>query len=399
MGGYRGGVAARASRSARRSAGSRAGDRRALPDGRDVRRVVRGGRPARFHTDGAGCSAGSTGWSMRSTWREYRICPMSEIGLGEHGTRTVSWPIQLPELQALPCWPQIRGELDALPAQPSGDEPRTVVHFADGPHALPAIHPTATPVNSGAATPKSSSASVAPRRIDLRRDGYRPLHRDRWQFFPTQGPTGVMNRALERAVVPCGAHAAAATLGDIDWDGCVVHRRTRRVPRRAAGCAGAAVARDQAAKRVLPGDRVGDVDSGARREAAVAGRAVHPDDREQARHPAAARRNHRLLQRPGAPARHYPVPTTDGKGAAQNEHLQALVRQVLDRPVTFAGQLAAYRYIDMDEAARSGWEAARELLDVCGERWRTPPVPGRPRRYAVTAPPAPRSGRHAPRRS
>lgn len=281
--------------------------------------------PHVFHTDDAAVLGWLDRLEMRSTWREYRICPMSEIDLGDDGTRIVSWPIQLPELEALPCWPQIRGELSALPPEPYGEDLETWCISLMG-HTLYRLFIEGYTRKQWARDPRELSATIAPRRIDLRRDGYRPLHRDRWQFFPTTGPTGVMDRALAQSVVTCGAHTTAGELAEVACDGYVITAaldeflagsvpveplpwrgiRLRNTFYPAVGAKTATPA--HVVKRPslkVPYTRT--IESKHATQQAHAGTIVS-------------------YEYPGADARHYPVPTIDGAGAAANELLQGWVR-------------------------------------------------------------------------
>ncbi|MDQ4133173.1 MAG: hypothetical protein M3179_08220, partial [Actinomycetota bacterium] len=65
---------------------------------------------------------------------------------------------------------------------------------------------------------------------------------------------------------------------------------------------------------------------------------------------------------PGAPHRHYPVPTVDRRFETQNERYKQEVRARLDRPVYFCGRLANYLYINQDQAIEQGFACSAEVL-------------------------------------
>ena len=70
---------------------------------------------------------------------------------------------------------------------------------------------------------------------------------------------------------------------------------------------------------------------------------------------------------PGAPARHYPVPSLDGAGKRRNAELQQEVRERLEpMKVFFCGRLATYRYINQDEAIEDGLACAADVLTHVG---------------------------------
>jgi UDP-galactopyranose mutase len=63
----------------------------------------------------------------------------------------------------------------------------------------------------------------------------------------------------------------------------------------------------------------------------------------------------------GMPARHYPIPTTEN--VALSNRYQDFLRQRLgiDR-VFFAGRLATYGYLDMDDCMRQALDITGEIL-------------------------------------
>jgi UDP-galactopyranose mutase len=64
---------------------------------------------------------------------------------------------------------------------------------------------------------------------------------------------------------------------------------------------------------------------------------------------------------PGAPARHYPVEGPETR--ALNDRYMALVRdRVGAAGVRFAGRLATYRYLDMDDCMREALDCGEELV-------------------------------------
>jgi UDP-galactopyranose mutase len=68
-------------------------------------------------------------------------------------------------------------------------------------------------------------------------------------------------------------------------------------------------------------------------------------------------------EHPGAPARHYPVPTVDGRYEQQNLQLQDEVRARLEGTQTFfCGRLSTYTYIDQDQAIARALACADEVM-------------------------------------
>ena len=61
----------------------------------------------------------------------------------------------------------------------------------------------------------------------------------------------------------------------------------------------------------------------------------------------------------GAPTRYYPIETAEN--AALNGRYQDLLRERLTGPLFFAGRLASYRYLDMDDCMREALDTAAEV--------------------------------------
>jgi UDP-galactopyranose mutase len=64
----------------------------------------------------------------------------------------------------------------------------------------------------------------------------------------------------------------------------------------------------------------------------------------------------------GAPTRYYPI--EDDRNRQLNRRYQEHLRAAIGRPVYFAGRLANYAYIDMDDCMRQALDCATELLDT-----------------------------------
>jgi UDP-galactopyranose mutase len=67
---------------------------------------------------------------------------------------------------------------------------------------------------------------------------------------------------------------------------------------------------------------------------------------------------------PGAPHRHYPVPTIYREYERLNELLKLEIRAATSVPVHFCGRLANYQYIDQDQAIRQGLDCAERVLGL-----------------------------------
>jgi UDP-galactopyranose mutase len=294
--------------------------------------------------------------------RPYEHCVKAQVHIGDDDAPTLlSWPPQLEELRDLPLWPTIEQELAQLPATPSGEDFETFVMSLMGPTLYNLFIRDYTAKQWGRPATELSS-SFAPKRVELRNDGYRRLFRDRWEFFPANGMNSVIEGVLARSSVTCGAELLVDDLagmqgdfdafvvtapldrllgrdGELEWRG--IHLRSRYVP----------VERPE--ETSTPAYVVNWPD------------ARYPFTRTvETKHATGQQVMGTVVSEeyPGAPARHYPVPTVDRRFEALNERYKDEVRSRLDRPVYFCGRLANYLYINQDQAIEQGFACSAEVL-------------------------------------
>ncbi|MDP8937588.1 MAG: NAD(P)-binding protein [Actinomycetota bacterium] len=294
--------------------------------------------------------------------RPYEHCVKTQVHVGDGDALTLlSWPPQVSELRELPVWPAIEKELALLPAEPAGEDFETFVKSLMGSTLYNLFIRDYTAKQWGRPATELSS-SFAPKRVELRDDGHRRLFRDTWEFFPPNGINSVIEGVLKTSSVTCGAEVLLDDLagmepdfdafvvtapldtllgrdGELEWRG--VHLRSRYVPVEAPD------------------------------ETLTAAYVVNwPDARYpftrtiETKHATGQRIEGTVVSEeyPGAPARHYPVPTVDRRFEALNERYKQEVLDALERPVYFCGRLANYLYINQDQAIEQGFACAAEVL-------------------------------------
>jgi UDP-galactopyranose mutase len=293
--------------------------------------------------------------------RSYVFCPMTEIELAEDEHVFMSWPIQLHEVEALPCWPQVRHELSALPEQPSGDNLEAYCVSLMG-RTLYELFIEGYTRKQWGCDPSELSASIGPKRIELRTN-FRPLHRDRWQFFPPDGVVGVMERLLKdrRISVTCGARTSAAELAGEPADGFVVTAALDEF-----------VAADPLPWRGvhLRSTYYPDIDRMLTPAHVINRPSMQvPYTRTiETKHASGSSEPGTVVsyEYPGADAKHYPIPTPGRIHEQRNAELQRKAAEMLGRPTAFGGRLATYSYIDQDDAIVSGWGAGTKIAVMIG---------------------------------
>ena len=295
--------------------------------------------------------------------RRYEHRVKTEVFLREDDDEGVllSWPPQVAELRELPDWPRIERELAALPDQPSGDDFETWVVSLMGRHLYELFIEGYTRKQWGC-EPSELSSRFAPRRVDLRDDGDTRLFRDTWELFPESGVNSVIEAVLAPVPTTCGVEvdidgvdsdlgsAAAIVItaplddflgrpGTLAWRG--IHMRSSYVPTPTLdGTVTPAYVVNRPSVRV-PYTRT--VETKHATGQRIAGTVVSEEH-------------------PGAPARHYPVPTVDQTNERTNAELQAEIRaRLAGLPTFFCGRLSTYTYIDQDQAIARAMACAEEV--------------------------------------
>ena len=290
---------------------------------------------------------------------EHRVLTEAYLHEDDEEPVLLSWPPQVDELRELSIWPVVSRELAELPREPHGEDFETWVISLMGP-TLYRLFIEGYTRKQWDCEPSELSASLAPKRVELRDDGYTRLFRDPYEFFPAEGMNGVIEAILAPVSVECGVELSADTLDDVDFDFDTVivtaplddfagrpgelpwrgiHMRSRYVPTEPDGTVTPTYVVNRPSPRV-PYTRT--VETKHATGQLVAGTVVSEEH-------------------PGAPARHYPVPVHDGSGEAGNAALQEEIRSALDVPVHFCGRLATYSYIDQDEAVARAFACAEQV--------------------------------------
>ena len=311
-----------------------------------------------FHTSDATVAAYVQQFGMV---RPYQHRVKSCVYLREDDEQGVllSWPPQVSELRELPDWPVIERELAARPPEPVGADFETWVISLMGPYLYRLFIEHYTRKQWGC-EPAELSSRLAPRRVDIRDDNDTRLFRDTWEFFPTEGASSIIERILRPVPVTCGVTMSIERIREMKPEAVVITAALDDL----LGQSGALAWRGiEMVSRYLPV-----ADPAATRTAAYV--INHPTARVpftrtvETKHATGQQVLGTVVSEeyPGAPARHYPVPTLDGVHERRNRELQAeVVRQLDGIPTFFCGRLATYAYIDQDQAIARAFSCADEV--------------------------------------
>lgn len=272
--------------------------------------------------------------------------------------QVLSWPPQLGELRALPQWAAIERELAARPPTPRDDNVETWCVDLMGETLYREFIAGYTRKQWGC-DPTELAASWAPRRIELRDDGYLPLFRDPHQGWPDGGYTRLVDVLLRPVAVTMGR-----TVTVDDWD---------------ALCDGADAVVLTCALDDFFRDALGRLPwRGVRMESRYLPDAEHVLPCGVLNTPGLDRPYTRAIETkwmsgqtgpgtvvsyefPGAPARHYPVDDVAGANRALQRSYERMLAELPGPPRYAVGRLATYTYIDMDQAVRQALNAARRI--------------------------------------
>jgi len=314
--------------------------------------------PHIFHTSNRTVAEFVQQHGMRRSF-EHQVITEIFLDDADEEPRFLSWPPQVDELRELPIWPGIEKELAALPATPSRANLADYCESIMGP-TLYRLFVQDYSIKQWGQHPSTLSSTFGPKRLDLRTDGNRRLFRDVWEYFPSGGAQEVIERIARPIPVTVGCTIELADLEELSREFCAVV--VTAALDEFAGRPGELEWRGiRTVSRYLPVDDPGGT--------LTPGYQVNRPSlrRPYTRTVESKHATGQLVpatvvteEYPGAPARHYPVPTVDGRNERRNEELRDEIRAVSPIPVLFCGRLANYQYIDQEEAIAQGMVAAEE---------------------------------------
>ncbi len=322
--------------------------------------------PHIFHTSNPDVARFVQRFGMR---RPYVHHSLTEVILDDDTDESIilSWPLQVEELRNLPTWEAVEKELAACPPRPGGENLESYCVSMRGP-TLYRLFIEGYTMKQWGRHPSDLSSRFAPSRLDLRTDGDRRLFRDSWEFFPADGPQATIENITRPLPVTFGQHVRLPDVEDLhrEFDAVVITAPLDDF----VGVEGALEWRgirsvsqhlplDDPAATVTPGYVV---NQPSLRRAYT--RTV------ETKHATGQTAPGTVVTReyPGAPRRHYPVPTVDMRYERRDAELQDEIRSRSPLVPFFCGRLANYTYVNQDVAIGQGMITAREVLAHFGRR-------------------------------
>jgi UDP-galactopyranose mutase len=298
-------------------------------------------------------------WKLASSLVEF--VPYEHRVLTNVSGTTLSWPIQMDEIQSLREWPTIERQLANRPDTPDRSNFETWCVSIMGATLYEMFIEGYTTKQWGRPA-RELSADFAPKRVELRTDGHRGLFRDPYEGWPRTGygslveallddssimlNTRVTARSLPEFVAPGVPVVVTAPLdgffeeaaGPLEWRG--VHLVPHWIPDTNLAQQAMVVNEPDAA---IPYTR------------SIETKWVMPDMHD-------VEGTVVCYEYPGAPVKHHPVYDAAGTNRARQTRYTDMLQSFERNPLFAAGRLANYLYINMDEAMRQGLDAAQRVL-------------------------------------
>lgn len=277
----------------------------------------------------------------------------------------ISWPPQVEELAGFDEWPVIERELADLPPVGERDSTNFETYAIDvmGKTLYDWLCYGYTKKQWGV-EPEELSASFAPKRIDLRTDGYTALFRDRYQGFYRYGWHRLVENLLKeaKADIVLGEEVTLDTL-PTEADAYVVTAPLDRfflesdpLPWR-----GSSFTHHLVPTKNYDGHTGGQPAPVVNYPSADIPWTRKIDTSQMTRYRQQSGYTVLSAETPGADAKHYPVYDVDGVNRERAKTLQNELERLIPN-VAVAGRLARYVYIDMDQAIIQGLNAARKII-------------------------------------
>ncbi len=276
------------------------------------------------------------------------------------GGQELSWPIQLDELAGLAEWRSIQRELAVLPEHRDDTNFETWCISLMG-ETLYHLFIEGYTEKQWGRRPSDLSCQFAPKRVDLRTDGYLPLFRDPYQGWPREGYGALVEALLADTPVILCEEVTQSNLaqlvkpdvpvvltcalddffdhseGQLEWRG--VHLVPHYLPDEKL-----------AQSAMVVNEPSANIDY----TRTVETKWVFPELHSESGTVIA-------FEYPGAPAKHYPVLDAENRNQTLQQRYGARAEAFLRNPLVPAGRLANYTYINMDEAMRQGMNAASRV--------------------------------------
>ena len=273
---------------------------------------------------------------------------------------TFSWPPQIDEIKTLKQWDKIKLELSDLPAEPSGDSFIDYVVSMMG-STLYELFIEGYSIKQWGNELNGLSSRFAPKRIELRNDGYKRLFRDKYEYFPENGVSPIIENILEGIEISYSKEINIENIYDFsdEFDSiiltCPLDVFLNRDTLKWKGI--------KLDPKYFETDEISTISDSY--VVNYPGLEVPFTRTIETKHATQQKVKGTIVaeEYPGTDDRHYPIPTPKNIYEQENESLKKEITKTLNQDIIFAGRLANYKYINQDQAILEGFKAAEMILE------------------------------------
>lgn len=273
--------------------------------------------------------------------------------------RTFSWPPQIDELKTLKEWNKIKSELSELPAEPYGENFIDYVVSMMG-STLYEMFIEGYSIKQWGDELHGLSSRFAPKRIELRNDGYKRLFKDKYEYFPENGISPIIKNILKDIDIVYSKEINIENIYDISSGfesiilTCPLDVFLNRDTLKWKGI--------KLDPKYFETDEKSTVSDSY--VVNYPGLEVPFTRTIETKHATQQKVKGSIVaeEYPGTNDRHYPIPTPENIYEIENENLKNEINKVLKNNIIFAGRLANYQYINQDQAILQGFKAANMIL-------------------------------------
>ncbi len=309
-----------------------------------------------FHTNNEKVASFVNHYGLNRSY-EHKVITKVMIG-GEY--QTFSWPPQIDELKNLKEWNKIKSELSELPREPHGDNFIDYVVSMMG-KTLYEIFIEGYSIKQWGDALHGLSSRFAPKRIELRNDGYKRLFRDKYEYFPEKGVSPIIKNILKDIDIVYSKELNIENIYDISEEfesiilTCPLDAFLNKDTLKWKGI--------NLDPKYFETDEKSTVSDSY--VVNYPGLEVPFTRTIETKHATQQKVKGSIVaeEYPGTNDRHYPIPTPENIYENENEDLKNEISKVLKNNIIFAGRLANYQYINQDQAILQGFKAAEMILE------------------------------------
>tara|TARA_B100001996_G_C18649513_1_gene588823 strand:+ start:579 stop:1691 length:1113 start_codon:yes stop_codon:yes gene_type:complete len=288
---------------------------------------------------------------------EHKVLTKFQLNGEEH---LLSWPPQIDELKKLSNWNIVKTEIDKLEETPKGENFEDFVISMMGP-TLYEMFIRGYSIKQWGNNLKELSNNFAPKRIELRSDGYTRLFKDKYEFFHPEGASPIIENVVKNIEIELKKEVNINNVSDefSNFDflilTCPLDSFLNKDILKWRGIK-------------LDPNYFPDLEL---EEKITENYVINYPDLDvpytrtiETKHASGQKVNASVVayEYPGTEDNHYPFPTVENIYENENEKLKKTIEDNFPGKVFFCGRLANYQYINQDQAIAQAFKLFDDLI-------------------------------------